>query len=62
MIWLSNAKKIWDHRLEMEIYLHINHLMEKTRAIHIQIMMVIVSIWIARVEACSPTSDIILES
>jgi hypothetical protein len=56
---LSNAGKIGDHGLEIgENYTQKNHLMEITNAGHGQIEMVTILEWIARVEACSPTSNV----
>ena len=55
---LSNAEKDMDHTLEMKNYKHGNHLMEITNAGHMQIEMVTVSQWIARVKATSPTSNV----
>ena len=58
MIGLSDAGKIGDHALEGENYLHFNHIMEMTDAYHVQIIIVSISEWIARVEACSLTSNV----
>jgi hypothetical protein len=57
-IWLSDAGKIGDHALDQENCTQRNHLMEITNAGHMQIEMVTKSEWIARVEACSPTSNV----
>jgi hypothetical protein len=57
-IRLSIAGKIRDHALEEENYTQENHLMEITNATHMQIEVVTKSEWIARVEACSPTSNV----
>jgi len=60
-IRLSIARKVLDQGLDQENWQHENHLMEITNAGHMQIILVTtISEWIARVEACSPTSNVSL--